>query len=302
LTLLRASPLGANDQQRNLRPSDGTLVTNPINAGDPLVRRGVVPGAPRLAFDRTGHGELVIFLHGVGGNRRNWASQLPAFAQRFQAVAWDARGYGDSDDYEGQLAFTDFADDLLRLLDHLEASQAHVVGLSMGGNIAMDFAVRFSDRVRSLVLCDTDRGMTHFSEQDRRQFLRLRRDPLLANRAIADIVPTLVESLSGPFATDASREALAESLLLLHRESYIKSVEATVDFDIRHAIHEISCPTLVLVGEFDRLTPLEEAQAIATAIPGARLVVIPRAGHLSNIEEPEVFNREVLNFLSGVIA
>jgi pimeloyl-ACP methyl ester carboxylesterase len=275
-------------------------VTEPIKAEDVLLRRDFVPGDPRLAFDCVGNGDLVVFLHGVGGNRRNWTSQLPVFAQRFRAVAWDARGYGDSEDYQGPLAFTDFADDLSRLLDHLKASQAHIVGLSMGGNIAMDFAVRFSDRVRSLVLCDTDRGMTHFTAQDRRQFLRLRRDPLLANQPIANIVPTLVESLSGPFATDASRKALAESLLLLHRDSYIKSVEATVDFDIRHALHEIACPTLVLVGEFDQLTPLEEAQAISRTIPGSRLVVIPRAGHLSNIEEPDVFNREVLNFLSWV--
>jgi 3-oxoadipate enol-lactonase len=266
-----------------------------------LVNSGFVPGHPRLAFDWAGSGELLVLLHGVGGNRRNWVSQIPAFSQRFQVVAWDARGYGDSEDYDGPLRFEDFADDVVRLLDHLKTPAAHIVGLSMGGNIAMDLAVRHGDRVRSLVLCDTDRGMTHFSSEDRQEFLRLRRDPLLADKAIADIAPALVDSLSGPYSTPASRQALTESLLCLHRESYIKSVEATVAFDIRLAIHEIGCPTLVLVGEFDLLTPVDEARAICEGIPNSRLVTIPRAGHLSNIEQPEIFNREVLDFLLGLV-
>jgi 3-oxoadipate enol-lactonase len=91
--------------------------------------------------------------------------------------------------------------------------------------------------------------------------------------------------------------ALKESLLRLRKESYIKSVEATLNFDIRDRVAQIRCPTLVIVGEFDTLTPLSEAEAIQRAIDGSRLVVIPDAGHLSNIEQPEAFNREVLEFL-----
>src|SRR5690606_35205534 len=117
-----------------------------------------VPGSPRLAYDAAGRGECVVFLHGIGGNRSNWTGQLAALAPRYRAVAWDARGYGASDDYEGALDFADFSTDLGRLLDHLAAPAAHLVGLSMGGRIALDFYERAPARVKSLVLCDTFPG------------------------------------------------------------------------------------------------------------------------------------------------
>ena len=117
-----------------------------------------VPGAPRIAYEAAGAGPTVVFMHGIGGNRSNWREQLAALAPEFRAVAWDARGYGDSDDYAGPLAFPDFAADLLRLLDHLDVERAHLVGLSMGGRIAMDFYEAHTSRVASLVLCDTFPG------------------------------------------------------------------------------------------------------------------------------------------------
>ena len=82
--------------------------------------------------DREGEGPLLILLHGIGGNRSNWRAQLPDLSKTFHCVAWDARGYGDSDDYEGPLDFEDFAHDLLRVIDHFDAERAHLCGLSMG--------------------------------------------------------------------------------------------------------------------------------------------------------------------------
>jgi pimeloyl-ACP methyl ester carboxylesterase len=267
---------------------------------EPAIRAEFTDSAPRLAFDIAGNGEHVLLLHGVGGNRRNWAPQLPAFAHHFRVIAWDARGYGDSDDYEGDLSITDYSDDVVRLLDHLGADSAHLVGLSMGGNVAMQCALDHPARVRSLILCDTDRGMQHISHEERLEFLRLRRDPLLAGESLRKIAPELVDSLTGPHASPEAREALHDSLLRLHKEMYVKSVEATVNFDVTASVHRIVCPTLVVVGEMDRLTPVSEARAICHEIRGSRLVVIPRAGHISNIEQPQVFNRETLGFLLGL--
>ena len=116
--------------------------------------RVMVPGAPRIAVEHIGAGPLAIFLHGIGGNRTNWRDQLPAFSRDFHAVAWDARGYGDSDDYDGPLDFGDFAADLRRVLDHFSAQRAHLIGLSMGGVIGLDFVSRYQDRVATLTLCD----------------------------------------------------------------------------------------------------------------------------------------------------
>ena len=119
-----------------------------------------IAGSPRLACDVAGSGELVVLLHGIGGQRQNWHDQLLVFADDFQVTAWDARGYGDSEDYEGPLDFADFSADLARLLDHFGAARAHIVGLSMGGRIAQDFYEREPQRVASLVLCNTFAGVS----------------------------------------------------------------------------------------------------------------------------------------------
>ena len=114
--------------------------------------------SPALAVDVAGDGPLVILLHGVGGGRGNWAGQLPVLARYACAVAIDHRGYGDSEDYEGPLAFTDFADDVIRVADHFHARSVHLCGLSMGGRIALDCYRRHPSRVASLVLADTSAG------------------------------------------------------------------------------------------------------------------------------------------------
>jgi 3-oxoadipate enol-lactonase len=256
--------------------------------------------APRLAVDHAGTGELVVFLHGIGGNRTNWHDQLPAFAEHFHAAAWDARGYGDSDDYDGPLTFTQYADDLPRVLDHFGAEKAHIVGLSMGGRIAMDFAARHADRLRSLVLCDTHRGLSHLSDEKRREFVRLRKEPLLNGGEPKDIAAPVARTLIGRNASEAAFQKLVDSMSRLHKESYIKSIEASVMAGAHGGLGSIRVPTLVVVGEDDHLTPPAEAQVLADTIPGARLVVIPEAGHLSNIEKPAAFNDAVLGFLRQV--
>src|SRR5690348_8176396 len=154
-----------------------------------------IPGTPRIAVDEVGAGALVVFMHGIGGNRSNWRDQLPAFAAGYHAVAWDGRGYGDSDDYEGPLDFGDFASDLLRVIDHFGAPRAHLVGLSMGGVIALDFHSRYRSRVASLTLCDTMPGFSHFSEEQRAEFIRLRQEPLLAGKEPRDIAPMVARTL-----------------------------------------------------------------------------------------------------------
>lgn len=256
--------------------------------------------APRLAVDHAGRGELVLFLHGIGGNRSNWHDQLSAFAEHFHAAAWDARGYGDSDDYEGPLHFTQLADDILRVLDHFGAAKVHLVGLSMGGRIAQDFAIRHAARLGALVLCDTSRGLAHYSEEKRRDFVRLRKEPLVNGQEPRDMAPALVRSLIGSKASDAVFQRYVDSVSRVHKESYIKTIEASVAAGSHGTLSEIRAPTLVLVGEDDRLTPPAEARAVAAEIAGACLVILPEAGHLANLEKPAEFNAAVLDFLREV--
>ena len=258
-----------------------------------------VPGPPGIAFDTAGEGPVVVFLHGIGGHRTNWRDQLPAFAAHgFRAVAWDARGYGLSDDYEGPLDFADFSYDLARLLDHLEVERAHLVGLSMGGRILQDFYPRYPDRVATLVLCATFPGFdASLTPEKRAEFIRIRKEPLVSGKEPKDIAPVVAKTLIGPRATDAHFQRLVESMTMLHKESYIKAIEASTLYDRSASLPDIAAPTLLVFGGADSLVVPAVGERMAAEIPNARLIVIPEAGHLVNIEFPDVFNERVLAFL-----
>lgn len=253
--------------------------------------------APRIAIEHAGKGELAIFMHGIGGNRRNWYAQIDAFAPYFHAAAWDARGYGDSDDYDGALNFGSYADDLARVLEYFGAARAHVIGLSMGGRIAMDFAARYPSRLLTLTLCDTHKGFAGLSEEKKKAFIASRKEPLLAGKEPKDIAEPVARTLVGPNASEAAFRSLVDSMCRLHKDSYIKSIEASVMMDERNDLADIKVPTHVVVGSEDKLTTVEMARELAGEIPGAELTVIDDAGHLSNIEKPEEFNAATLGFL-----
>ncbi len=256
-----------------------------------------IPGAPSLAVDLAGAGPLALFMHGIGGNRSNWRAQLPAFAAHFACVAWDARGYGDSEDYEGPLAFDDFIDDVLRVLDHFGAQRAHLVGLSMGGRIAMRAALLHPGRIATLTLLDTHEGFEAFSPAQRQAFVDSRRAPLLSGKQPADIADAVARSLVGPKATPAQLQQLVDSIAALHKDSYIKALQATVDQVVLGDISQIMAPTHFVVGADDSLTPPAMHSEMAAKLGGAPVSVLPDAGHLSNIENAPAFNRVGIEWL-----
>lgn len=261
------------------------------------VKTDFIGPAPRICVDHAGEGELLLLMHGIGGNRTNWADQIAGFAEHFHVVAWDARGYGGSDDYEGPLNFSDYTEDVVRVLDHFGARKAHIAGLSMGGRIAMDLAEKFPDRILSLTLIDTHPGFGHLSEEKKAEFIRLRKEPLVNGKEPKDIAEPVARTLVGPKASEEAYQRLVASMTALHKESYIKSIEATVMSANHDKLEEIRVPTHVVVGEDDRLTPPEIGRHIADRIEGAELTIIPDAGHLVNIEQPGAFNKAVLSFL-----
>lgn len=160
-----------------------------------------VPRTPRIAVDHCGTGPLLIFLHGIGGNRTNWHDQLPEFGRHFHAVSWDARGYGASDDYDGPLHFGEFAKDLGSVISFFNGKRAHLVGLSMGGLIALDFYGGYADKVATLTLCDSLPGFGHLDDNQRREFVRLRQQPLLEGKEPKDIAPVVARTLIGASAS-----------------------------------------------------------------------------------------------------
>jgi 3-oxoadipate enol-lactonase len=222
---------------------------------------------------------------------------MPALSNSFHVVAWDARGWGESDDYEGPLCFDDLANDLLRVLDYFGARKAHIVGLSMGGRIAMHFAERYEARIESLILCDTTRGLEDWSDEQRSAFVRSRQEPLRNGQEVSDIAEQVARTLVSSKATQDALAQIVDSLSRLHKESYLKAIETNLMTPAHRRLREITVPTLVIVGEDDQLTPPTDARAIAEDIAGAELLIIPDAGHLVNIEAPEQFNTAVLRFL-----
>jgi 3-oxoadipate enol-lactonase len=244
--------------------------------------------APRIALTVHGIGPLVLFLHGIGGNRHHWREQLPIFATRFKAAAWDARGYGESDDYEGSLKFEDLSSDVLRVLNHFKTQKAHLVGLSMGGRIARNFALRYPERVGKLVLANTTPGFDALSPEEVKKFIAERK-----NRT-----PESMKALISRHARPGAYEDLLASFKALRQPSYLKALEASVTQDRAAPIEKIRVPTLVITSDEDRVYPPSIARAMVKRIPGARLAVISGAGHLSNLEQPGQFNEVVLRFLS----
>jgi 3-oxoadipate enol-lactonase len=259
--------------------------------------------APRIAVHHAGAGSLVVFLHGIGGNKTNWRDQILDFAKHFHAAAWDARGYGDSDDYEGPLRYQDFADDLVRVIDHFGAGQAHLVGLSMGGFIVQEFHARYAGRVASMTLCDTRATFGSApSPEANADFIRLRLKPLQEGREPSDIAPAVARSLVAPDAPPEIVQRLIDSISALHKDSYMKTLQARGTWKCSFDPRAVTVPTLVVCGAEDRLTPPSASQELADGIAGARLALIPGAGHLSNIEKPAAFNRVVIEFLRGIAA
>ena len=257
-----------------------------------------VPGAPGLSLLLAGQGELVLFLHGVGGNKYNWRREVATFSRHFRVAAWDMRGYSESDDYEGPLRFEDLSADILRVMAHLGAPEVHLVGLSMGGRIAFDFLHRHPERVLSLTVCSASHRASEMSPQRRAAFLASRLRPLKEEgKTPADIAPEIARSLMGPRASAEVHGLLVDSMRLLGTEAYMKALEAVSTHEGGVALESIRVPTHLVAAAEDRLIPPEVMRPMAQRIPRSVYSEIADCGHLSNLERPEAFERVVLGFL-----
>jgi 3-oxoadipate enol-lactonase len=186
------------------------------------------------------------------------------------------------------LRFSDFVDDVLRVLDFFGEERAHLVGLSMGGRIAREAALRRPERLLSLTLANTSPGFDALSPEQVRRFAEERR-----NRT-----PESMKALLGSRADPGAYEALLTAFQALRKPSYLKTLEASVAQDRAAPVEQIRVPTLVITGTEDPVYPTPIAQNMARRISGAKLVALEGCGHLSNLEQPEHFNRVLMEFLN----
>lgn len=257
-------------------------------------------GEVTIHYERAGEGPTLVLLHGIGSNSRSWRQQLTGLSDQFEVIAWDAPGYGGSSDPPGDdeaFKMADFADYLAGFLDALELDKIHLLGLSMGGVIAQEFYLRHPERLLSLILADTNRGGGTKPEAERLAQLQNR---LNSAQNPADLARRRAPALLSPTA-DPVQIAEVESIMSeIHPAGYRKASYAMSYADHSDLLARIKLSTLVICGEQDSVAPPHESQLLHRSIPGARLVMIPNAGHVSNQEQPTLFNQAVREFLQSL--
>ncbi|MGH7389573.1 MAG: alpha/beta fold hydrolase [Candidatus Rokuibacteriota bacterium] len=262
----------------------------------PKVRVGDI----EMYYVEAGSGEPLVLIMGFGGDHLAWGFQFRALAEQFRVIAFDNRGVGQSDTPDVPYTIAMMADDTAGLMTALAIDRADVVGVSMGGMIAQELALRHPRRVRSLhlgcTLARSDSYMRALIEAWREVRRNLGREaslrafgPWLFAPVTYQERPELIEMLY----QNALANPYPQSLT-----GFLRQGDAIAAHDTLERLETVACPTLVSVAEDDILVPPRFSTEIAAAIPGARLEVVPRAGHVYFWERPDAFNALCLDFFS----
>ena len=251
-------------------------------------------GGLKIAYERVGDGPPLVFVHGAAADSRMWEPQLAGLADDFTVVAWDEPGAGRSSVLPESFGLADFADGLAALLLALELGPAHVAGLSWGGTLILELYRRHPDLVTTLILMDTYAGWKGSLPEDEVR-ARVAGMHTMLDAPAEEFDPTL----PGLFATDppARFVPLLDAIAADVRPATIEH-ELTImaETDLSDLLPQIAVPALLVWGMHDARSPLSVAHQFEATIPGPTLVVIERAGHMSNLERPEQVNDAVRAF------
>ena len=242
---------------------------------------------------------LVTLSHSLAAHLGMWRPQVDALVRRYRILRYDVRGHGGTAAPDGPYTLEQLSADLAALLDALGIERTHLVGLSMGGMIGQLLALREPGRLVSLVLAET----LAVYRPEARAMWQERIDAASGPDGMEPLVePTLTRWFTAPFKASRPKvmEEVAAMIGATPPRGFIGCCRALMELDLIGRLPEIRLPTLVVVGRQDPTTPVAGAEAIADAIPGARLVVIEDAAHISNLEQPETFNAALLSFLDEV--
>jgi pimeloyl-ACP methyl ester carboxylesterase len=255
-------------------------------------------GEHSIAYRRAGSGPALLLLHGFLCDSRVWRTQLAGLAADYSVVAWDAPGAGLSSDPPDPFTAEDWAWCLAGFLDAIGVERAHVVGLSWGGIIAQELYRVDPARIDRLILADTYPGWRGAlpPEVCAQRLARCEQDSVLPP---AEFVPRWVPEMFTPAASNDLLAELSAVLSEFHPHGFRLMAKSSADTDTTGLLPTIEAPTLLLWGDDDRRSPVAIAQQLHGLIPGAELTVIPEAGHVSNMEQPEAFNAAVRRFLAA---
>jgi pimeloyl-ACP methyl ester carboxylesterase len=247
-----------------------------------------------------GAGTPVLLLHGIGGSSASFAAFQEELTDH-TTIAWDAPGYGASDDPsagDGEPADR-YADAAFAMLRELGYRTAHVLGVSWGGVIATRMALRAPEKVRSLVLADSSRGSGRTAEGRAGMLRRVEELAAVGSRVFAHLRGPKLLASSAP---EPLVDQVIETMSRVRLAGYRGAAAMMAATDHTDALRDIAVPTLVLVGEDDRVTGVVESEALAAGIPGARFAVVPGGGHAVCQENPREFAGRVRQFLADVDA
>ena len=249
-----------------------------------------------INYEVQGDGPWVVMSHSLACALGMWAPQIEALKAKYRVLCFDTRGHGGSDAPAGAYTLEQMAEDLHGLLSALGVQRPHFVGLSMGGMIGMTFALAHPGVFRSLVLCDT----TSRYPPELRAVWDDRIKTATTKGMEPLVEPTLQRWFTAPFLAQrpAAVERVARMIRSTPPQGYAGCCHAIPRIDLTRRLSSLDCPVQVIVGEEDVGTPVAMAREIHEAAPGSQLVIIPNASHLSNLEQPEAFNRALLDFLA----
>jgi len=245
-----------------------------------------------------GEGPVVTLSHSLGCDLGMWDDQARALRGRYRVLRFDTRGHGQTSAPPGAYSLEQMAEDFYGLVTGLGLRETHFVGLSLGGMIGQVFALAHPEMVKSLVLCDT----TSRYPAEMRPVWEERIRTVEARGMEPMVEPTLQRWFTAPFR-ERRADVLDRVRAMLRAtppQGYVGCCHAIPRINVTDRLGAIRCPVLVIVGEEDPGTPVEMARAIHAALPSAELAILRSASHLSNMEQPEEFNRVLLGFLDKV--
>lgn len=270
-------------------------------------RREIRVGNLALTQMGDGSGPLVLFLHGIGGNRSNWDAQLPVAARFGTAAALDLRGYGGSELPLDQVTLDDYLSDIEAVQAYFGADRMVLCGLSYGAWIATAFAERHPDRLAGLILSGGCTGMSEAPPDVRAGFRAAREAPLDRGQTPADFAEDVIAAIAGPQCPDHARAALLASMSAIPTSTYRQSVRCFTTPPGPFDFSRLTLPVLMMTGEYDRLAPPDEILSVAQRIHqhapsgSVRYEVIEAAGHVCNLEAPEAYNSVLAEVLKGIV-
>ena len=261
-----------------------------------------MPTAPirdlMMYYEEQGTGEPLVLILGAGGDLQAWAFQVPALAQGFRVITFDNRGAGRTSAPDRPYTIAQMADDLAGLLDHLKVTKAHILGHSMGGAVAQEFALKYPARVNKLILVSTAASFDGATANLVKSWVDVRRSNMSREQVARMTANWLysAELLDDPARFEGSIKNSLANPYPQPDHAFIRQAQAVLAFDTRRRAAAIKAPTLVLAGREDILVPPGRSEKLAALIPGAKSQTLS-GGHVGIVEFAGEYNVAILAFL-----